>query len=488
MLRGFFNLISVKDGEDASYKRIDCNLSALSLTADNVQKEAAVFRLVDVNGASTSPFTACLQLHILAGSVVLHTISYTRRSELEYRLPTDNYGNATAVRLEAYSDESGTVKIAEILIPVVRENPIPFPRSEEWSSGLKFKNGEYLLVDNVVYMWSNPVAGNSTLSPDVDVTQNPQTTSWKAYQQWPLLSTMMLLADFDKIGQAIFRGDYTLSQRGKDASGQETDDYRLFDPSKVGQADSPFTPNILIDWVSGLIQLLKMKAVNAEVSGILTANSGSSIGGMKVGTYRLLFDALTDIYVAFGNSVLPGSTAVDCNLYIKNTLLDTFKQLLIVASKNPTDSPAAALQDVRSLNYILAVPEGNLYFAPGSLMDIPGVVLAGRVNGDGGIVYQYGLKRMNNGTQAFTVDAPAASGWIQYNIRHNLGHANYTVNVTPISGGTNFRKYHPHIIDIQVNSFIVAFIDSGTSNSSLRSDFYFSVIGENTVNSMVSKI
>ena len=85
MLRGFFNLISVKDGEDASYKRIDCNLSALSLTADNVQKEAAVFRLVDVNGASTSPFTACLQLHILAGSVVLHTISYTRRSELEYR-------------------------------------------------------------------------------------------------------------------------------------------------------------------------------------------------------------------------------------------------------------------------------------------------------------------------------------------------------------------------------------------------------------------
>ena len=81
--------------------------------------------------------------------------------------------------------------------------------------------------------------------------------------------------------------------------------------------------------------------------------------------------------------------------------------------------------------------------------------------------------------------------WLRpYKIRHRIVMPSHS-KVQPAKSLFEISFPVPEIgtqTDIQVNSFIVAFIDSGTSNSSLRSDFYFSVIGENTVNSMVSKI
>ena len=241
-------------------------------------------------------------------------------------------------------------------------------------------------------------------------------------------------------------------------------------------ADELFSQNIT---VSNNATITNLRAVNADVTGKLIANSGSQIGGMLVGSYSLTFEA-TNRIARFGKDVFPGSTAIESNMYLKNYNLDSFKRGIVIDYKNPTSSPSANIVDVRSLNYGIFASQGNLYFAPGSLIDTPGVIIAGRVGGNGSIQYSYGKKRLNLGKAAFTVDPPASSRWIQYNIIHNLGHQNYTVNVTPISKDSDFRKYHPHIIDVQNDNFIVCFIDSGTSNRTLRSDFYFSVIGENT--------
>lgn len=255
-LTGAFSLIGIKDGEDAVYKRIDCNLSAISMDSNNVQKEAAVFTLVNTVGISNKPFLAYLKLLIIAKGVVLATVEFNvLRSELSYRLPVDNYGVATAVTVEAYDDASYSKKLCSLSVNIVRENPVPFPRSEAWAIDLKFQNGEYLMVDNIIYMWKNPVIGNSLASPETDILDNPEATSWIAYQNWPLLSTQILMANFAKLGSAVFLGDCMFSQHGKDAAGNATTDYRQFDPIRIGQDNTLFTPNLMMDLLKGEFRL-----------------------------------------------------------------------------------------------------------------------------------------------------------------------------------------------------------------------------------------
>lgn len=256
LLTGGFSLIGIKDGEDAVYKRIDCNLSAISMDSNNVQKEVAVFTLVDTVGISNKPFLAYLKLLIIAKGVVLATVeSNVLRSELSYRLPVDNYGLATTVTVEAYEDVSYSKKLCSLSVNIVRENPVPFPRSEAWTIDLKFQNGEYIMVDNIIYMWKNPVIGNSLVSPEFDILNNPETTSWIAYQNWPLLSTQILMANFAKLGSAVFLGDYMFSQHGKDAAGNATADYRKFNPIRIGQDNTLFTPNLMLDLLKGEFRL-----------------------------------------------------------------------------------------------------------------------------------------------------------------------------------------------------------------------------------------
>lgn len=241
-------------------------------------------------------------------------------------------------------------------------------------------------------------------------------------------------------------------------------------------ADELFSQNIT---VSNNATITNLRAVNADVTGKLTASSGSQIGGMLVQTNFLSFiQDQKDIRI--GNSVYPPSSSISGFIYLKDTTDNTFERDAIYIDVKTNKTSEGGIVDNRTYSKAIHIQQGTFYIAPGNLVDTPGVLLAGRVNGDGSIVFQYGKQRYAPYYgKVFYVDAPASSGWIQYNIRHNIGHTNYSVNITPISGGTSFRKYHAHIIDIQTNSFLVCFIDSGTANSTLRSDFYFSVIGEN---------
>lgn len=271
LLTAYFSLMGVSD---ATYKRIECNLSALSMDANNVQKLPAVFTLMDTYGATVGTFAAYLRLQVMNREAVLDTISYsTLQSSLTYTLPADKYGIATGIRLTAYEDKEFTKEICHTSVSIVRENPTPFPRSEDWSADLTYKNGEYLMQDNIVYMWTNPIAGNSTVAPKTDIQQHPDTTSWKSYQEWPLLASQVFLAKWAKLGSSIFDGDYTFSQHGKDAGGNDTGDYRQFDPTKIGQSDCPFTPNLMIDWLLG-----KLTANDVFLKGVIEAVSGKIAG------------------------------------------------------------------------------------------------------------------------------------------------------------------------------------------------------------------
>lgn len=256
MLTATFYLYGVVDGENAHYMQLSCSLPVVSVDENNVQADAAVFRLVEVNGSTQTVIPAWFRLKVMAGNAVIDTIDQTVvKDELSYMLPTDRYGNADKLVVEAYQDDHETEgsydeKLAELTVPVSRRNPIPFPRPEEWSAGLTFRNGEYLMVGNIVYMWRNPVAGNSSLTPEQDIEQNPQTTSWVAYQNWPLLATQVFLAQWAKLGSAVFSGDYMFSQQGIDNTGNIVYDYRNFTPDMAN-----FLPMIYFNFFNGACHL-----------------------------------------------------------------------------------------------------------------------------------------------------------------------------------------------------------------------------------------
>ena len=99
--------------------------------------------------------------------------------------------------VEAYRDSARETLLAQKRISIVRQNPYPFPVEGDWKPlPFKYKNGEYFLdkEKGFVFMWMNPVAGNSEMHPFDDVAQNPDTTSWKSIQEYPLLGTQLLLA------------------------------------------------------------------------------------------------------------------------------------------------------------------------------------------------------------------------------------------------------------------------------------------------------
>lgn len=151
-----------------------------------------------------------------------------------------------------------------------RDLPVVFARSEVWSSGLAFNNGQVIISNGVVYQWSYPHSGNSAVDPTDDIANNPTTTHWIAYQQWTLLATKIIMAAFALLGGAVFSGDYMYSQQGKDANGNATSNYNLFDASKLGTANCPFTPNLYFNYKTG-----DTYQANGTFSGNLKGVSGS---------------------------------------------------------------------------------------------------------------------------------------------------------------------------------------------------------------------
>ena len=164
--------------------------------------------------------------------------------------------------LKIFPGTEETVQILdEIEVPVIQENPQFFARSEtEWTADLRFKNGEYLLLDSVIYVWSYPITGNSVDDPKTDIEENRLTTKWTAYQEWPVLFTKGMIAKHGLFGSAVFNGQYMLSQFGVDSNGDPSNDYRDF-----GGID--FVPNIMLDFLTG-----KAFFQEADVAGTIRIN------------------------------------------------------------------------------------------------------------------------------------------------------------------------------------------------------------------------
>ena len=257
---------------------IEVTPEALSLSAYNVASTTLRIRFWANDGENRNPYSAWLTLQVRSGESVLYTYRPSVAvTGYEYTWPSSQYAEADNILVVCHSNSARTVEVGRKTVSLVCENPIIFPRPEtEWSSSLTFKNGEVIMLDDTVYMWCSRVSGNTSVNPKTYIANGTLPRVWAAYQNWPLLCTQMFLAQFAKIGSAVFMGDYMLSQYGKNAGGSVITDYRQFDSSKLGQAGCPFTPRVYVDWKTG-----KVYMDYAEVAGTINAKDGT-IGGFEI--------------------------------------------------------------------------------------------------------------------------------------------------------------------------------------------------------------
>lgn len=257
---------------------IEVTPEALSLSAYNVASTPLRIRFWANDGENRNPYSAWLTLQVRSGESVLYTYRPSVAvTGYEYAWPSTQYAEADNILVVCHSNSERTVEVGRKTVSLVCENPIIFPRPEtEWSSSLTFKNGEVIMLDDTVYMWCSRVSGNTSVNPKTYIANGTLPRVWAAYQNWPLLCTQMFLAQFAKIGSAVFMGDYMLSQYGKNAGGSVITDYRQFDSSKLGQAGCPFTPRVYVDWKTG-----KVYMDYAEVAGTINAKDGT-IGGFEI--------------------------------------------------------------------------------------------------------------------------------------------------------------------------------------------------------------
>ena len=257
---------------------IEVTPEALSLSAYNVASTPLRIRFWANDGENRNPYSAWLTLQVRSGESVLYTYRPSVAvTGYEYTWPSSQYAEADNILVVCHSNSERTVEVGRKTVSLVCENPIIFPRPEtEWSGSLTFKNGEVIMLDDTVYMWCSRVSGNTIVNPKTYIANGTLPRVWAAYQNWPLLCTQMFLAQFAKIGSAVFMGDYMLSQYGKNAGGSVITDYRQFDPSKLGKAGCPFTPRVYVDWKTG-----KVYMDYAEVAGTIDAKDGT-IGGFEI--------------------------------------------------------------------------------------------------------------------------------------------------------------------------------------------------------------
>nr|DAY22410.1 MAG TPA: hypothetical protein [Caudoviricetes sp.] len=254
---------------------IGVNPETVSLDANNVQAAPLQVRFWAGEGSNKVAMSAYLTFRVesVVGSSVTKLFEdkpVSKVSSYDYTIPSDQYATANRISIYAYEDAARTKEIDSKQVNIVAANPTPFPRSDDWNVENVYKNGEYLKEDNVLYMWTSRVSGNTEISPKEWIETHQESGLWTPYPYDKLIAAEIALLNFALIGSAVFQDEYMISQQGVDASGNPTNDFRKFGTEE-------FTPNLLLDFAIGLF-----KGNNVEVNGGVFKNIRSPNNSFKI--------------------------------------------------------------------------------------------------------------------------------------------------------------------------------------------------------------
>lgn len=117
-----------------------------------------------------------------------------------------------SINIRALVQVDGVMQaVCEKNFSVTYESPLPFVRKETaWNSGLTFRNGDIILIGGKidagsVFIWNYPISSNSAVDPKTDITNNPSTTKWKAFDYFRMVATRILLTEYALVKTSAWR-------------------------------------------------------------------------------------------------------------------------------------------------------------------------------------------------------------------------------------------------------------------------------------------
>lgn len=130
----------------------------------------------------------------------------------------------------------------------------------EFVAPLLLHDGIYYIL-NVEGEWlgsSQPAAANN---PKTDIQINGVNAMWMSAENMKFAFIEILMAEFAKLASAVFYGNHMFSQQGIDAAGNATSDYSGF-------GTNAFSPNIELDFQTGIANFRKLVADGAEITNV----------------------------------------------------------------------------------------------------------------------------------------------------------------------------------------------------------------------------
>ena len=307
---------------------------------------------------------------------------------------------------------------------------MPFPAGF-WSADIEYTATEditpivYYEAGSTYYVMRK-TATIIGVNPMEDYRDNPTTSYWIPFENYKAIFTEILMANFAKLASAVFYGDYMFSQHGKDADGNDTTNYGLFDPTKIGQSDCPFTPNLLLDLLLGKFMGLDVDIQGGKIGDLkiegnqLSAANPSS--GIKIGTGSAGAGG-------FGRFLQLGgdyAALISMRLDRQNPLSNGYRGINI-ESYGTGNVCLSLLANAGSKFAIDSVGPHHFYQRSGEVWDAPGVLWAGRISADGTIESSWG--------DGCTVSPAVYHGQAGlYAFNHDLNHMQYFVQATAVHG------------------------------------------------------
>ena len=314
--------------------------------------------------------------------------------------------------------------------PAGEKGRMPYPAGF-WSADIEYTATEditpivYYEAGSTYYVMRK-TATIIGVNPMEDYRDNPATSYWIPFEKYKAIFTEILMANFAKLASAVFHGDYMFSQHGKDAAGNDTSNYGLFDPTKLGQSNCPFTPNLLLDLLLGKLMGLDVDIQGGKIGNLkITGNKLSSdnlYSGIEIGSGSE-GEGGSGRFLRLGGS--PYSSLIGIRLD-RQTPLSNGHRGINIESYGTDNVCLSLLANAGSKFAIDSVGPHRFYQRSGEVWDAPGVLWAARISANGTIENKWG-----DGCSISSIYHGQAG---LYAFNHDLNHMQYFVQATAVHG------------------------------------------------------
>lgn len=213
----------------------------------------------------------------------------------------------------------------QLVYPAGNYSPeVVYSATDNTTPVVAFEGNYYMLIRSKAYHGAGMPVGRKT--PAEDVANGGNDARWRLFDKFNAVFADVIMANFAKLGGAVFYGDYMFSQSGTigdtEVSGTDASGKAYYGRFTDGKTYGTFVPNLMINFITG-----EIRAAKGNIKGTIEATAGK-IGGFNISFNHFGIDeddessAGMSLYPAWlrfqnghqtamlGSNVLPGTTGI----------------------------------------------------------------------------------------------------------------------------------------------------------------------------------